>query len=64
MTTQSKQQQQPSQQPQANGAGAVRSAPSVVETTERDVFVGAACGAGAGAAIVWQPLQRSQRTTG
>ncbi|SMH34596.1 hypothetical protein [Azospirillum agricola] len=52
MTTRSQQQEQMSQPGNARPDGATGTA----QAGASDGFVGAACGAGAGAAMIWQPV--------
>jgi hypothetical protein len=62
MTTQS--QQQTMAQPETAQAGQTHDA-APTQGGALDGFVGAACGAGAGAAMIWQPVTvRSDRPSG
>ncbi len=63
MTTQS--QQQRMAQPDTTQAGD-RTVGVSTESRTLDGFVGAACGAGAGAAMIWQPVtvSRGDRSSG
>lgn len=61
MTTQS--QQQRMAQPETARAGDA-TAPASTQGGATDGFVGGACGAGAGAAIIWQPVTVKNRSSG
>lgn len=63
MTTQS--QQQRMAQPETARAGDSTTAASTsAQGGATDGFVGGACGAGAGAAIIWQPVTVKNRSSG